>query len=158
MSGRIWERTDDDYLIGVEFSPFYTSNTSILEGETSSYLRHLLHGLPTPRTATLELTASILAAVNASGLYVTNVNHWSNLMRSRPDDGYKLSVHCKHSLQSIAAPLSARGYCVNYDVGSPCSRCLCSNDIDIKVSRQHTVSASNFQSIKVSTDDGMVHF
>ena len=33
-----------------------------------------------------------------------------------------------------------------------------SNGIDIKVSRHHTVSVSNFQSIEVSTDDWMVPF
>ena len=33
-----------------------------------------------------------------------------------------------------------------------------SNGIDIEVLRRHTVSVSNFQSIKVSTDDGMVRF
>ena len=32
-----------------------------------------------------------------------------------------------------------------------------SNGIDIEVSRHHTVSVSNFQSIRVSTDDWMVH-
>ena len=33
-----------------------------------------------------------------------------------------------------------------------------SNGVDIEVSRHHTVSVSNFQSIEVSTDDWMVHF
>ena len=33
-----------------------------------------------------------------------------------------------------------------------------SNDIDIKVSRHHAVSVSNFQSIGVSTDNGAVLF
>ena len=32
-----------------------------------------------------------------------------------------------------------------------------SNGIDIEVSRHRTISVSNFQSIKVSTDDGMVN-
>ena len=32
------------------------------------------------------------------------------------------------------------------------------NGIDIEVLRHHTVSISNFQCIKVSTDDWMVHF
>ena len=32
------------------------------------------------------------------------------------------------------------------------------NGIDIEVSRHHTVSVSNFQSIKLSIDDWMVYF
>ena len=31
-AGRIWDRKDDDNLIGVQFEPFYTKNTSVLQG------------------------------------------------------------------------------------------------------------------------------
>ena len=37
------------------------------------------------------------------------------------------------------------------------SQPLSSNGIDIKILRHHTVSVSNFQSIKVSTDDEVVN-
>ena len=97
--------------------------------------RHLLHGLLSPRTATLDLTANIGCSECFRFRYVTNVNHCivpkalivpkSKSMRSRLDNGK--DVRRKHSLQPIAAPLWAVRYCVNYNVGSPCSRCLCNN-------------------------------
>ena len=32
VSGRIMERRDDDYLIGVNYQPFHETNTTILQG------------------------------------------------------------------------------------------------------------------------------
>ncbi len=32
VAGRIWDRKDDDNLIGVKYKPFYAQNTSVLHG------------------------------------------------------------------------------------------------------------------------------
>ena len=68
--------------------------------------RHQLHGLLSPRTATLELTADIVCSECFRFRYVTNVNHCivpnalivprSKSMRSRPDNGK--NVRQKHSV------------------------------------------------------------
>ena len=101
--------------------------------ETRPDHRHLLHGLLSPRTATLNLTANIGCSECFRFRYVTNVNHCivpkalivprSKSMRLRSDNGK--NVRRKHSLQPVAAPLCAVRYCVNYNVSSPYSTCLC---------------------------------
>ena len=100
--------------------------------------RHVLHGLLSPRTTTLDLMANIGCSECFLFRYVTNVNHCivpkalivprSKSMRSCLDNGK--NVRWKHSLQLIAAPLCAvrsknciytymERYCVNYNVSSP---------------------------------------
>lgn len=34
VAGRVWERRDDDNLIQVQYEPFLTDNSSVLEGTT----------------------------------------------------------------------------------------------------------------------------
>ena len=84
--------------------------------------RPLLHGLLSPRTATLELKADIVCIHCFRFRYVTNVNHCivpkvfivprSTSMRSRLDNGKNV----RRKRHSVAVR-----YCVNYNVSSPCS-------------------------------------
>ena len=75
--------------------------------------RHQLHGLLSPRTATLELTAYIVCSECFRFRYVTNVNHCmvpkalivlrSKSMRSRPDNG----KNHRHQLHGLLSPRTA---------------------------------------------------
>ena len=122
MSTQPWYRTEVPRALGnFAFSPLL-----------HLHHRHLLHGLLSPRMATLDITANIGCSECFRFRYVTNVNHCivpkalivprSKSIRSRPDNGK--NVRRKHSLQPIAAPLCAVRYCVNYNVSSPFSTCL----------------------------------
>ncbi len=42
VAGRIWERRDDDNLIGVRYDPFYAKNTSVLQGNMKSFLSQVV--------------------------------------------------------------------------------------------------------------------
>ena len=50
------------------------------------------------------------------------------------------------------------GITISWQLFSINVRAGSNGDVNIKVLRHHTVSVSNFQSNKIPTDDGMVHF